>query len=224
MIAAHFDNLIFLLLLAVALLFQLLARAVGKKNADEVEPTSKSAPRMPKPIPRAPAESDEKRIRKFLEALGQPAASRPPPPVTPRTDIPPRPLAPVRPPVEPLIPHWKLTPEERRKRPYILKESPLPGGVTPAEQISAPAMTAVPAFQVHESPLRVEQQPIIKTQLEAYAASKTFGVAKTEDLKTDIATLLASKSGLRDAIILREIFGPPRGLQALEIGNIACSP
>src|SRR5881396_2883928 len=138
MIAAHFDNLIFLLLLAVALLFQLLARAVGKKNTDEVEPTSKPAPRMPKPIPRVPAQSDEERIRKFLEALGQPAASRPPPPVTPRTDIPPRPLAPVRPPVEPLIPHWKLTPEERRKRPYILKESPLPGGVTPAEQISAP--------------------------------------------------------------------------------------
>src|SRR6058998_2455858 len=98
MIAAHFDNLIFLLLLAVALLFQLLARAVGKKNADEVEPTSKSAPRMPKPIPRAPAESDEERIRKFLEALGQPATSRPPPPVVPRTNIPPRPLAPVRPP------------------------------------------------------------------------------------------------------------------------------
>ena len=129
-------------------------------------------------------------------------------------------LAPVKPPTTYPLPPWrKLTPEERRKRPYIPKESPLPGGVTPAEQISAPAMTAVPAFQVHESPLRVEQQPIIKTQLEAYAASKTFGVAKTEDLKTDIATLLASKSGLRDAIILREIFGPPRGLQALEIGT-----
>ncbi|PYL02425.1 MAG: hypothetical protein DME31_09390 [Verrucomicrobia bacterium] len=224
MLAAHLENLLFLLLLALAGLFQLLGRAARKTRVDEEEPTPKSAPRTLTPIPRAPVQSDEERIRKFLEALGQPAASRPPPPVTPRTDIPPRPLAPVRPPVEPLIPHWKLTPEERRKRPYILKESPLPGGVTPAEQISAPAMTAVPAFQVHESPLRVEQQPIIKTQLEAYAASKTFGVAKTEDLKTDIATLLASKSGLRDAIILREIFGPPRGLQALEIGNIACSP
>src|SRR5206468_9226424 len=203
---------------------QLLGRAGRKRSGEEEKQAPKPAPQMTKPLPRVAKESDQERIRKFLEALGQPSASKPPPPVMPRTDIPPRPLAPVRPPVEPLIPHWKLTPEERRKRPYILKESPLPGGVTPAEQISAPAMTAVPAFQVHESPLRVEQQPIIKTQLEAYAASKTFGVAKTEDLKTDIATLLASKSGLRDAIILREIFGPPRGLQALEIGNIACSP
>jgi hypothetical protein len=220
MLAAHLENLLFLLLVALAGLFQLLGRAARKSPEDEGDPTPKPAPSTLKPITRAPPESDEERIRKFLEALGQPTSSRPPPPVTPRTDIPPRPLAPVKPPTTYPLPPWrKLTPEERHKRPYILKESPLPGGVMPAEQISAPAMTAVPAFQVHESPLPAEQQPILKTQLEAYAASKTFGVAKTEDLKTDIATLLASKSGLRDAIILREIFGPPRGLQALEIGT-----
>ena len=32
----------------------------------------------------------------------------------------------------------------------------------------------------------------------------------------NIATLLASKSSLREAILLREILGPPRGLQALD--------
>ena len=217
MIAAHFENLLFLLLLALAGLFQLLGRAARKTREDEEDPTPKPAPRSLKPIPRAPTESDEERIRKFLEALGQPTASRPPPPVTPRTDIPPRPLAPVKPPTTYPLPPWrKLTPEERRKRPYILKESPLSGGVTPAEQMSAPAITVAPAFEVHEGPLRVEQQPIIKTQLEAYAASTAFGAAKTEDLKTDIATLLGSNTGLRDAIILREIFGPPRSLQALD--------
>src|SRR6266568_4241879 len=217
MLAAHLENLLFLLLLALAGLFQLLGRAARKTSTDEEEPTPKPAPRMAKPIPRAPAESDEERIRKFLEALGQPPASKPPPPVMPRTDIPPRPLAPVRPPVEPLIPRWKLPPEERRKRPYILKETPLPGSVTPAEQISAPAMTVAPAFEVHEGPLPIEPPPIIKTPVEAYAAPKAFGVAKGAELKTDIATLLASKSGLRDAIILREIFGPPRSMQALEL-------
>src|SRR5438034_2582136 len=216
MLAAHLENLLFLLLLALAGLFQLLGRAARKTRVDEEEPTPKSAPRTLTPIPRAPVQSDEERIRKFLEALGQPAASRPPPPVTPRTDIPPRPLAPVRPPVEPLIPHWKLTPEERRKRPYILKESPLPGGVTPAEQISAPAMTIAPAFEVHEGPLPIEPPPVIKTPMETYVAA-TRAVPKGGDLKTDIAILLASKSGLRDAIILREIFGPPRSLQALDL-------
>src|SRR6266568_6774083 len=216
MLAAHLENLLFLLLLALAGLFQLLGRAARKTSTDEEEPTPKPAPRMAKPIPRAPAESDEERIRKFLEALGQPPASKPPPPVMPRTDIPPRPLAPVRPPVEPLIPRWKLTPEERRKRPYILKETPLPGSVTPAEQISAPAMTIAPAFEVHEGPLPIEPPPVIKTPMETYAAA-TRAVPKGADLKTDIAILLASKSGLRDAIILREIFGPPRSLQALDL-------
>ncbi len=216
MLAAHLENLLFLLLLALAGLFQLLGRAARKTREDEEEPTPKPAPRTLTPIPRAPAQSDEERIRKFLEALGQPPASKPPPPVMPRTDIPPRPLAPVRPPVEPLIPRWKLTPEERRKRPYILKETPLPGSVTPAEQISAPAMTAAPAFEVHEGPLLVEQSSIIKTPVEAYAPA-TRPVRKEAELKRDIATLLASKSGLRDAIILREIFGPPRSIQAVEL-------
>jgi hypothetical protein len=219
MLAAHIENLLFLLLLAFAGLFQLLGRAARKTREDREEPAPKPTSRSLTPIPRAPAESDEERIRKFLEALGQPPASKPPLPVTPRTDIPPRPLAPVKPPMTYPLPQWKkLTPEELRKGPYIRKKSPLPSSVTPAEQISAPATTAASAFEVHEEPLAIEPQPIIKTRLQAYAASKAFGVAKTEDLKVDVATLLASKSGLRDAIILREIFGPPRGLQALEIG------
>ena len=216
MLAVHLDNLLFLLLLLLAGLFQLLGRAARKRSGEEEKQAPKPAPQMTKPIPRVAKESDQERIRKFLEALGNPPASPPPPPVMPRTDIPPRPLAPVRPPVEPLIPRWKLTPEERRKRPYILKEGSLPGSVTPAEQISAPAMTIAPAFEVHEGPLPIEAPPVIKTPMETYAAA-TRAVPKGADSKTDIAILLASKSGLRDAIILREIFGPPRSLQALDL-------
>src|SRR5438034_11842542 len=103
MLAAHLENLLFLLLLALAGLFQLLARAARKTSTDEEEPTPKPAPRMAKPIPRAPAESDEERIRKFLKALRQPPTSRPPPHVTTRTDIPPKPLAPVNQPIS--LPH-----------------------------------------------------------------------------------------------------------------------
>ena len=52
--------------------------------------------------------------------------------------------------------------------------------------------------------------------VETYAAQKAFGIAKRADFKTDIASLLVSNSGLREAILLREILGPPRGLQTLE--------
>src|SRR5215467_2347306 len=94
-IAVHFENLLFLLLIAVALLFQLLTRAASKANRDKEEGTPTALnPEMPPPIPQVSTESDTERIRKFLEALGQPPTSSPPPPVAARTNIPPRPLAP----------------------------------------------------------------------------------------------------------------------------------
>src|SRR5207247_3031892 len=131
MIAAHLENLLFLLLLVVAGLFQLLGRVARKTSEEEEEPTPNPAPRMPKPIPRAPAESDQERIRKFLEALGQPPASRPPPPVAQRPTyrkplvlphVPPfaSPLPPLvtRPPdMPPQIPPELIAPAEEQRPP-----------------------------------------------------------------------------------------------------------
>jgi len=104
MLGLSLDNLLFLLLIAVAALFQLLSKAISKAGKTDSNKTSSSPmPQTRRPIQRAPRESDADRIRKFLEALGQPPSSTPPRPVVPRTDIPPRPLAPVQPP--PVIMH-----------------------------------------------------------------------------------------------------------------------
>jgi hypothetical protein len=210
MIAAHLDNLLFLLLVAVAVLFQFLAKTAAKAKRDQTKRPSTPIPRTPTPMRHAPT-SDEDRIRKLMEALGQPPTSRPPPPVVPRADIPPRPLAPVQPPTVYPPPPWKLTREERRKRLVILRENLQPRSKEGAEKISERKMTDEPAFEINEGPLSVAT-PIIKEPVEAYAATRTIG--KTEAAKIDIATLLASTSGLRDAVILREILGPPRGLRA----------
>src|SRR3977135_3633123 len=95
MLALHLDNILFLLFVAVAILFQLLTRAATKSGR---RPGGDQKRRSPSPTSPRREETEEDRIRKFLEALGQPTTSKPPPPVAPRTDIPPRPVAPVQPP------------------------------------------------------------------------------------------------------------------------------
>jgi hypothetical protein len=207
MIALALDNVLFLLLIAAAALFQLLSKVLSKASKNPAEKTS-TRPTQEKqaPIRKAPAESDADRVRKFLEALGQPPSSTPPPPVVARTDIPPRPLAPVQPP--PLIPGaWRL-PRDRRQKP-----PEQPARVEKSSGSPLPA-AAVSPFDVHEvaSPLAVQEQRMVKTPAEAYGAA-TPAAGKKAELKADIATLLASQSGLRKAVMLREIFGPPRGLR-----------
>ena len=212
---ASLDSLLFILLIVIAALFKLLSKAVTKAGKKQLAKTSTPPipPRSPQ-VPRAPAESDADRIRKFLEALGQPPSSTPPPPIAPRTDIPPRRLAPVQPP--PVIPRaWGLPREQRQKPKTTQKESHSPDQPSRIERIVLPPVptAASPAFEVHESVVPLEvQQPIVKTSVEVYAAA-TRPIINRPDLKTDIASLLASKSGLREAIILREIFGPPPGLR-----------
>src|SRR6266566_7414312 len=97
----HLDSLLFILLIAMAALFRLLASKASeaKKRAKQPDQRSRATPQVSEPIRRAPVESDEERVRRFLEALGQPPTSKPPPPIVPRTDLPPRPLAPVQPPI-----------------------------------------------------------------------------------------------------------------------------
>jgi hypothetical protein len=217
MIAFSLDNLLFFLLIAVAALFQLLSKTISKaKKSDSNETSSSPTPQAPRPIQRAPRESDADRIRKFLEALGQPPSSTPPQPVLPRTDIPPRRLAPVQPPPA-LQRVWRL-PRERAEKPDVSQGENAPLGQPGRLQQVVPPPVPAPAaatFEVHEA-LPVEPQPsIIKTPVESDATASQV-VAKRAGSKRDISTLLGSKSSLREAILIREILGPPRGLQALD--------
>ena len=72
-----------------------------------------------------------------------------------------------------------------------------------------------PAFEVQEGQFPIAPPPIFKAPADTYAGvTPTF--AKAQEPRADVATLLASTSGLRGAIILREILGPPRGLRMLD--------
>jgi len=211
MIAVHFENLLFLLFVAGAFLFQLLTRAASKtgKNADESQRRSTSTP---PPIPRAPAESDEERIRKFLEALGQPTTSKPPPPVMPRPAYQEPVVLPHVPPFASPLPPLTTRP------PDLPREIKLPGQITATRRKKTfrPRVAEPSEFEVHEGPMPTEPPPIIKTPAEAYAIA-TQPISKPDQTETNIAALLRSTSGLRNAIILREVFGPPRSLQPLDL-------
>ena len=198
------ENLLFILLIAMAVLFRLLASKMGeaKKGQQNPDRSSTTGPQLEELPRRASVESDEERIRKFLEALGQPTTSPPPPPVVPRTTIPPRPLAPVQPPPGPFpMPRRRFTSKEPRKTQVIPHETP----------VVAPRVV-----KVQEQQVQIEPRSDTKLPEEADATpvdSKT----KAAYTSADIAKFLGSSTGQRNAIILREIFGPPRSLQRLDL-------
>ena len=207
----HIDNLLFILLVLIAMLFRWLASAASKANKSAQEQRERSSTPTPPPLPRAPAESDTDRIRRFLEALGQPAGSEPPRRAVPRTDVAPRPVAPIAPAGE-MIAGW---PRKRRgaepKRIFLPGTGPV---VVTTEQPPARSIPT-PAFEVQQTTAAPESPPPAPTATQLYAAA-TKPVGTQVERKIDIATLIASGSSLREAIILREVLGPPRSLQPVD--------
>jgi len=203
--AAHFENLLFLLFIFVAFLFQLLTRAASKasKGPDQSTPTR---PRpTPPATPRARPETDEEQIRKFLDALGQPPGSAPPPSIKTRPTYQ-KPVV-----VSHVPPFSSPLPPLTARPPDLPREISLPGQIPVTRQTKTfkPRVAEAPGFEVHDGPLPSEPQPTIKTPAEAYAIA-TQPVPGPAQSETNVVALLKSPSGLRNAIILREIFGPPR--------------
>jgi len=193
----HLHNLIFILLIAIAALFRLLA-SKNTKTSNKTE-----LPRTNQPPPRVSSESDQERIRRFLEALGQPTSSTPPPPVVSKgsksTVLPHG--GPFQSPLPPLTTRPPDLPRE------MLPPVPRQVSSVRSPPVSVPAV-APPVFEVHTSVAAAADTTPVQPTLEPAESS------------VDLVNLLGSASALRNAIILREIFGPPRSLQRFDlIGN-----
>lgn len=215
MAAIHLDNLLFLLFVALAIFFQILTRAAtkGRRRPGDTTRRTTSPSQMSRPLSDDADETDEQRIRQFLEALGQPTTSKPPPPVTQRPSY-------QKPIVVPRVPPITASglPPLTTRPPDLPREIKLPGQITPTRQarIFPPRVAEAPAFEIQQGAPLLEPVPVIKTAAEAYAIA-TQPISKSARTEIDIAMLLRSTSGLRNAIILREIFGPPRSLQPLNL-------
>jgi hypothetical protein len=182
-----FDHPIILVIVLAAALLRWLSR---KSDAGKPDPERPIIPDQPIPCS-GETQTEEERIRRFLDALGQPAGSKPPPKVAPKRETNPH-MFPTLPPLKTAPP-----PLPTAKPPAIPKRPPIPRVFTPA-----PVQEA--GFEVRDLSL--------PTSGEAPPASRTVAAEQRGLLLS-----LRSNQDLRNAIVLREIFGPPRSLQTFEM-------
>jgi hypothetical protein len=185
------DTVIFLVLAGIAVIFKWLSQGSGEAK--------KPGPPTPnEPIRRAPPESEEERVRRFLEALGVPSGSQPPPPVRPWTVTP--------------RPSTAGPPPRKIKRSWA---QPLPPLVTTPEEISPPLIPEPVFVEIPSAPVAATP-PLLSAEAVLPLSSKRPSPRPklTRALPaTSLGPILGSREKIRQAIILREILGPPRGLE-----------
>ena len=203
------ENLLFIALVAAVGLIRLIMQAAENKKNAEAARRDSPAPAMP--VQRAPAESEEERIRRFMEALGVPKGTVPPPRKV--TSRPPRKILPVDPfplprPIEQLSPPVAAQPVETTPTMSVPDPIPMPPITVFAE--SPPQPTAPAIFTVQGS-----ATPLTPAAVAAVPPSGVVAPQTTRAL-TGVVARLGTSQGLRDAIVLREIFGPPRSMQPFD--------
>jgi hypothetical protein len=166
---------------------------------------SKDVPQPPEPPPiepiqRSNPQSEEERIRRFLEALGQPRGAQPPPPVARKSTVR-RVVTPAPPPFGSPLPPLKTAPPPLPSAP---DPPPMPAQLQ-QPQVLRPAPSSEPRFEIRA--VGEAEDP----------ARRSGKVARPEP--STLGGRLKTAQSLRDAIVLREIFGPPRSLQPVDLTN-----
>lgn len=245
------DQIIILVIVGAIAFGKWLIENAGKSAEDDTPeyPAQRPAPRrriQPPPGGMADssrrAESDEEKMRRFMEALGLPAdGSAPPPPKRPATaprNVPPPPQTP-----RPIVRRIEPRAPGRPAAPV-----PQPAPPQPARRsIAAPFETAHPPMEAHPASSRPENAPTAPSVPDEpvltpkAAAAAAMGAAKTNVLASgslataagsavsgvssspfasDLREQLGDPASLRRAILLREILGEPKGLQSLDRPSI----
>jgi len=190
--AIPIDTFVFIALLLIASFFRWIT-----KQADAAKRSGESKPSVPRKNVSPHDETDAERVRRFLEALGQPTSSAPPPPVEKRAKKP--------------IERRVVIPKSRTilapLPPLTTVPPPLPDEVPspPAAPLSEPIAMRIGVSSVTETATVPALLPIAFPE-----------TVREPPMHAQVISLLSSGRGLRDAIILREVFGPPRSLQTLE--------
>jgi hypothetical protein len=185
---------ILLIIAAITLIRWLISK--GKGDAQNTESQAAPPPPPSRPITRGgETQTEEERIRKFLDALGQPAGSAPPKVAPRRRAVQPKIFSPL-PPLTTAPPPLPEAPRSRTAIPPPPLPLPLPIELATKRSASAPD------FEVREVAQQTSSEPLPETRHTTAARIK-----------------LGTPQDLRTAIVLREIFGPPRSLQPADLVN-----
>ena len=215
------ENIFFLILVAaIGLIRWIMVAAESGKNSKAQKRADPPKPNAP--LERAPTQTEEERVRRFMEALGVPTTNTPPPKTTRRAVTPNIPrtktIRPIDPFPQPRTASWPpvTTTSVPTPTPVFIPGMPVPPLIN--EVIASPKETTIRTassaiFEVRDvaggSP---EEPPLLQPVTDAYRAITTARpLVRSESVNWQ--EIVRSPNGLRDAIILREIFGPPRGLQ-----------
>ena len=196
MIAASiFDHPGFLLLIIFVALVRWLASKAKSQPQTPQAPQTPPTPPPSRPISRGgETQTEDERVRKFLEALGQPPGTTPPKVVTRRRQL--------RPDLVSTLPPLKTKPPPL---PQVVSAPP----PLPFETAAVMPMTArETAFEVHDVTRQTSSEP---------APTKTRSVPAA---RLSSRVKLGTPQDLRTAIVLREIFGPPRSLQPFDLNSV----
>ncbi|XHR30169.1 MAG: hypothetical protein ACFUZC_06335 [Chthoniobacteraceae bacterium] len=249
------EQLIFVLILGALALGKHFLERGGSFGGDSPDDTP-DLPQRRRPIePRPPTampgsgESEEERMRRFMEALGlpqsapppqpKPAAQRPPEPrpaaPTPAAPTPaaqpqpqsPRPQRPNprhlgEPYGRPMAPVFRRTkPQQQRPAPAPAPEASRPEPLREPAKITMPVPMnkTAPAMQVASLERLPDSGGAVESAAASVESAARFTTSRQGAVQTsrDIAALkrdLRDPAALRKAILLREILGPPKGLQS----------
>lgn len=223
------EQIIFIVIVAVVGLLRLIAQAAENRKNAQAEKEAGAPTAQPSTTPQPPpAQTEEERIRKFFEALGVPTAQSPPPKVQPRQAAPKAPPAKrTIPPIDPFpMPRGRVEPSRppvaTATPPPLVLPAPPPIPTPPVPAPMPPRETTVLARSLREKTASLtnaadfEVQVIGGTSAEDFipaSGAATPGQDQPANARESLAARLATEQGMRDAMVLQEIFGRPRSMQ-----------
>ncbi len=224
---AAFDGgaIFFFIMIAVAGFINWLGEQKKKKAAEDAARRPGTAPERPnRPIPTG--ESEEERLRRFLEALGVPGDAPRPAPPRPQQPAPvPVPRAILRPAPKPAPRH--PAPVVRPVQPRVFQDEPEPAESRDPGRLEEPAS----AIESIAGQFAAMEKGVQLSALDAIPEARTARTAQMAPVQAvfdseqapvrqgagqaaAVRGMLRTAEDLRKAFILREILGPPPGLQS----------